>query len=160
MKKITPFLWFDGRIAEAMEFYCSVFPAMKVLHTIPGPGGPMSATFELDGQEFVAFNGGPHLKLTPAISMYVHCETQEEVDRLWARLTEGGAESQCGWLVDRFGLSWQIIPAALPALLFGPDRERADRAMQAMLGMRKIDIAALERAASGAAGNSPKEARS
>ena len=147
MKKITPFLWFDGHVAEAIEFYRSVFPAMQVLRTIPGPNGPMSATFELDGQEFVVFNGGPRLRLTPAISMYVNCETQEEVDRLWARLTEGGAESQCGWLVDRFGLSWQVVPSVLPALLFGSDRGKADRVMQAMLGMKKIDIATLERAA-------------
>ena len=158
MKKITPFLWFDGRIGEAIEFYPSVFPEMKVLGTVPGPGGPMSATFELDGQQFIAFNGGPHVRLTPAVSMYVQCESQEEVDRLWARLTDGGAESQCGWLVDRFGLSWQIIPSVLPALMFGPDRGKADRVMQAMLGMKKIDIAGLERAA--AASTTSTEVRS
>lgn len=147
MKKITPFLWFDGRVAEAMEHYQSIFPGLRVVRTVPGPAGTLSATFELDGQEFVAFDGGPHLKLTPAVSMYVNCETQEEVDRLWARLTEGGAESRCGWLVDRFGLSWQIIPSVLPELLYGSDRARADRVTKAMLEMQKIDIGALERAA-------------
>ena len=147
MQKMTPFLWYDGNIAEAMELYRSVFPGSKVLGTVPGPNGSlMSATFELDGQRFIAFNGGPHLKLTPAVSMYVSCETQAEVDELWAKLSEGGAESQCGWLVDRFGLSWQIIPSILPKLLGEPDREKAGRAMEAMLKMKKIDIAALDRA--------------
>lgn len=150
MQKITPFLWYDGNVAEAMELYRSVFPGSKVLNTTPGPNGSlMSATFELDGQRFIAFNGGPQLKLTPAVSMYVSCETQAEVDELWAKLTEGGEESRCGWLVDRFGLSWQIIPSILPELLADPDRERAGRAMAAMLEMKKIDIAALERAAAG-----------
>jgi len=147
MQQMTPFLWYDGKVAEAMELYRSVFPGSKVLSTMPGPNGSlMSATFELDGQRFIAFNGGPHLKLTPAVSMYVNCETQEEVDELWAKLSEGGAESQCGWLVDRFGLSWQIIPSILPKLLGDPDRAKAGRAMEAMLKMKKIDIAALERA--------------
>ena len=147
MQKMTPFLWYDGNIAEAMELYRSVFPGSKVLSTVPGPNGSlMSATFELDGQRFIAFNGGPHLKLTPAVSMYVSCETQAEVDELWAKLSKGGAESQCGWLVDRFGLSWQIIPSILPKLLGDPNRENAGRAMEAMLKMKKIDIAALERA--------------
>jgi len=150
VQKMTPFLWYDGNVAEAMELYRSVFPESKVLNTMPGPNGSlMSATFELDGQRFIAFNGGPGLKLTPAVSMYVNCETQAEVDELWAKLTEGGAESQCGWLVDRFGLSWQIIPSILPKLLGDPDREKAGRAMNAMLEMKKIDIAALERAAAG-----------
>ena len=150
MQKMTPFLWYDGNVAEAMELYRAVFPGSKVLNTMPGPNGSlMSATFELDGQRFIAFNGGPHLKLTAAVSMLVNCETQAEVDELWAKLTEGGAESQCGWLVDRFGLSWQIIPSILPRLLGDPDREKAGRAMNAMLAMKKIDIAALERAAAG-----------
>lgn len=150
MQKMTPFLWFDGNVAEAMNLYRSVFPGSKVLSTMPGSDGSlMSATFELDGQRFIAFNGGPHLKLTPAVSMYVNCETQAEVDDLWEKLTEGGAESQCGWLVDRFGLSWQIIPSILPKLLGDPDREKAGRARNAMLKMKKIDIAALERAATG-----------
>lgn len=150
MKRMTPFLWFDGRVAEAMEFYRSVFPEAKVEPGAPGPGGSlMSATFELDGQRFIAFNGGPHYRLTPAVSMYINCETQEEVDDLWTKLTDGGSESMCGWLVDRFGLSWQIIPSTLPKLLGDPDPQRAHRAMQAMLGMKKIDIAGLERAAAG-----------
>ena len=148
MAKMTPFLWYEGNVAEAMDFYRSVFPESKVVGTMPGPGGTlMGATFELDGQRFIAFAGGPHLKLTPAVSIYVNCESQAEVDELWARLTDGGSESQCGWLVDRFGLSWQIIPSILPKLLSDPDREKAGRAMSAMLTMKKIDIAALERAA-------------
>ena len=150
MQKITPFLWYDGHVAEAMDLYASVFPAGRVVDTMPGPNGTlMSATFELDGQRFIAFNGGPHYRLTPAASMYVSCETQDEVDELWAKLGEGGEESRCGWLVDRFGLSWQIIPSILPRLLQDPDRERAGRAMNAMLQMGRIDIAALERAAAG-----------
>jgi predicted 3-demethylubiquinone-9 3-methyltransferase (glyoxalase superfamily) len=150
MQKMTPFLWYDGKVAEAMELYQSVFPGSKVLNTMPGPNGSlMSATFELDGQRFIAFSGGPGPKLTPAVSMYVNCETQAEVDELWAKLTDGGEESQCGWLVDRFGLSWQIIPSILPRLLGDPDRDKAGRAMKAMLEMKKIDIAALERAAAG-----------
>jgi predicted 3-demethylubiquinone-9 3-methyltransferase (glyoxalase superfamily) len=154
MNKMTTFLWFDGNIAEAMDLYRSVFPGSKVLSTTPGPNGTlMSATFELDGQRFIAFNGGPHLKLTPAVSMYINCETQAEVDELWAKLTEGGEESHCGWLVDRFGLSWQIVPSILPRLLGDPDREKAARATKAMLKMQKIDIAALERAAAGDSGD-------
>ena len=150
MQTITPFFWYDGNIAEAMELYGSVFPAGRVVGTMPGPNGTlMSATFELEGQRFIAFNGGPHLQLSPAASMYVNCETQAEVDELWAKLTDGGAESRCGWLVDRFGLSWQIIPSTLPRLLQDPDREKAGRAMNAMLLMKKIDIAELERAAAG-----------
>jgi predicted 3-demethylubiquinone-9 3-methyltransferase (glyoxalase superfamily) len=150
MKKITPFLWYDGNVAEAMEHYRAIFPDATIRNKIPGPNGTlMSATFELDGQSFIAFNGGPDPRLTPAISMYVSCETQDEVDDLWAKLTEGGAESQCGWLVDRFGLSWQVIPSILPKLLGDPDREKAGRVMNAMLGMRKIDVAGLERAAAG-----------
>lgn len=150
MQKITPFLWYDGNVAEAMEFYRSVFPNSKVLESSPGPGGTlMSATFELEGQRFIAFNGGPHLKFTPAISMFVSCKDQAEVDDLWAKLSAGGAESQCGWLQDRFGLSWQIVPTILPKLLGDPDRAKAGRAMNAMLQMKKIDIAGLERAFAG-----------
>jgi predicted 3-demethylubiquinone-9 3-methyltransferase (glyoxalase superfamily) len=150
MQKITPFLWFDGRVAEAMQLYRSVFPAGRVVDEVPGPNGSlMSATFELEGQRFIAFDGGPHLQLTPAASMYVNCETQAEVDELWEKLSDGGAESRCGWLVDRFGLSWQIIPSILPRLLRDADREKAERAMNAMLQMKKIDIAELERAAAG-----------
>jgi predicted 3-demethylubiquinone-9 3-methyltransferase (glyoxalase superfamily) len=151
MHTITPFLWFDGNVDEAMKLYSSVFPGGKVLNTSPGPGGKlMVATFELEGQRFMAFDGGPHYKLTPAVSMFVSCETQAEVDDLWGKLLAGGgAESQCGWLQDRFGLSWQIIPSILPRLLGDPDRAKAERAMKAMLQMKKIDIAALERAAAG-----------
>ena len=151
MRRMTPFLWFEGRVGEAMELYTSVFPESKVVSTMPGPDGSvMSATFELDGQQFIAYGGGPHLKLTPAVSMFVSCETQADVDRIWARLTEGGQESQCGWLIDRFGLSWQVIPTVLPKLLGDPDRVKAGRAVQAMLKMKKIDIAELERAFAGA----------
>jgi predicted 3-demethylubiquinone-9 3-methyltransferase (glyoxalase superfamily) len=131
-----------------MDLYCSVFPAAKVVGTMPGPNGSlMGATFELDSQRFTAFNSGADQKLTSAVSMYVNCETQAEVDELLAKLTDGGEESRCGWLIDRFGLSWQIIPSFLPALPRDPDREKAGRVMNAMLAMKKIDIAALDRAA-------------
>ena len=150
MNAITPFLWFDGRIQEAVDLYTSVFPGTKVLRTTPGPDGLMSATVEIEGQQLILFNGGPHYTLSPAVSLYVNCETQEEVDRLWEALTaNGGAESRCGWLTDKFGLSWQIIPSALPKLLGDRDRAKAGRAMKAMLGMGKISIAELERAAEG-----------
>jgi predicted 3-demethylubiquinone-9 3-methyltransferase (glyoxalase superfamily) len=150
MQKITPFLWFNGNVRDAVDFYRSVFPNSRVLNTTPGPNGKLlGATFELEGQTFIAFDGGPQLEFNPAVSMYVNCETQDEVDNLWARLVEGGKETQCGWLEDRFGLSWQIIPAILPRLLGDPDRARADRALQAMLQMKKIDIAALEAAFAG-----------
>ena len=150
MQKITPFLWYDGTVGEAMNLYRSAFPNSRVLSTSTGADGKlMSATFELEGQQFIAFNGGPHLKFTPAVSMYVNCEGQAEVDELWAKLSEGGAESQCGWLQDRFGLSWQVIPSILPKLLGDADRAKAGRAMNAMLQMKKIDIAALERAFTG-----------
>jgi predicted 3-demethylubiquinone-9 3-methyltransferase (glyoxalase superfamily) len=150
MHKITPFLWFDGQAEEAMHFYCSVFRNSKVLDVMPGPGGKaMSVSFELEGQPFHALNGGPNFKFTPAISLFVSCETQAEVDELWERLAEGGRKDQCGWLQDRYGLSWQIIPTALGRLLGDPDRARAGRAMNAMLQMQKIDIAGLELAAAG-----------
>ena len=150
MRRMTPFLWFEGNVAEAMELYTSVFPESRVVSTMPGPGGSvMSATFELDGQQFIAYGGGPHLKLTPAISMMVVCETQEEIDRIWDALTKNGTESQCGWLIDPFGLSWQVIPSVLPKLTGDPDRVKAGRAIQAMLKMQKLDIAALERAFAG-----------
>ena len=150
MRKITPFLWYNGQIKEAVDLYTSVFPNSKVIGTAPGPGGAlMSATLEIEGQQVILFNGGPSHQLSPAASLYVNCESQEEVDRLWAQLVEGGAESRCGWLIDRFGLSWQIIPSVLPKLLGDPDREKANRAMNAMLEMAKIDIAALEKAAAG-----------
>jgi predicted 3-demethylubiquinone-9 3-methyltransferase (glyoxalase superfamily) len=150
MQKMTTFLWFDHDIAEVVEFYRSVFPDSSVTDTVPGPDGTlMGATFELDGHRFIAFNGGPHLKLTPAASMYIDCASQEEVDDLWSKLSDGGVEDRCGWLTDRFGLSWQVIPSILPKLLRDPDPARAKRAMNAMLGMTKIDIASLEQAANG-----------
>ena len=154
MAKITPFLWFNDNAEEAMNFYVSIFKNSKVLgisrygEGAPRPAGMvMTATFELDGQEFVALNGGPEFKFTEATSFYVNCATQEEVDWYWDRLTsEGGEESQCGWLKDKFGLSWQIVPTALGELLGDPDPLKAQRVMQAMLQMKKIDIAGLQRA--------------
>ena len=151
MQKITPFLWFDGNAEEAMKFYVSIFKNSKIVSTMAGPDGKvMTGTFQLEGQQFMALNGGPHFKFTEAISLFVSCETQAEVDELWNKLTAGGAESQCGWLKDKFGLSWQIIPSALGRLLGDKDREKAGRAMQAMLQMKKIDIAKLQQAFDGA----------
>jgi predicted 3-demethylubiquinone-9 3-methyltransferase (glyoxalase superfamily) len=153
MPKITPFLWFNDQAEEAMNFYTSIFKNSKVgtvsryPEGAPGPAGKvMSATFQLEGQEFMALNGGPLFKFTEAISFFVTCETQQEVDDLWAKLSAGGEESQCGWLKDKFGLSWQIIPSALGKMLGDKDREKAKRVMQAMLKMKKIDIAGLQRA--------------
>jgi predicted 3-demethylubiquinone-9 3-methyltransferase (glyoxalase superfamily) len=157
MQKITPFLWFDGQAGAAIDFYTSIFPDARVTQVSrygaggPGPQGEiMSATFSLAGQQFMALNGGPMFQFSPAISFFVHCETQDEVDRYWARLGEGGTYERCGWLKDRFGLSWQIIPSVLGSLLQDPDPARAGRAMQAMLGMVKLDIAALQKAADSA----------
>jgi predicted 3-demethylubiquinone-9 3-methyltransferase (glyoxalase superfamily) len=154
MQKITTYLWFDNQAEEAAEFYTSLFEDSRILEVQRyGDGGPGSAgtammvSFELAGQRFLALNGGPEFTFTEAISLYVDCASQEEVDELWAKLTEGGAESQCGWLKDRWGLSWQIIPKALPELLGNPDPAKAQQVMKAMLGMRKIDIKALEEAA-------------
>jgi predicted 3-demethylubiquinone-9 3-methyltransferase (glyoxalase superfamily) len=152
-QKITPFLWFDGQAEEAMNFYVSVFRNSKT-GTVrrygeagPGPkGSVMSAEFQLDGVDFIALNGGPHYQFTPAISMFVSCETQDEVDELWEKLSAGGAQQPCGWLQDRFGLSWQVIPRTLGQLLNDPDPAKSQRVMQAMLQMSKIDIAALQRA--------------
>lgn len=153
MHKITPFLWFDDQAEEAMNFYVAIFKNSKIGKVSrwgdagPGPKGTvMSASFELDGQPFHALNGGPQFKFTPAISMFVSCETQAEVDELWAKLSAGGAPNRCGWLTDKFGLSWQIIPSALGAALGNADPAKAARAMRAMLQMTKIDIAALESA--------------
>jgi predicted 3-demethylubiquinone-9 3-methyltransferase (glyoxalase superfamily) len=153
MQKITTFLWFDGQAEEAMTFYVSLFKNSRIVSTTPGPDGKMlTGTFELDGQRFMALNGGPKYKFTEAISLFVNCETQAEVDDLWRKLTaDGGAESMCGWLKDKYGLSWQIIPTALGRLLGDRDRAKAGRAMQAMLQMRKIDIAKLQRAFDGGA---------
>jgi len=148
MKKITPFLWFDTQAEEAMNFYVSIFKHSKVLGVTPGPGGrAMSVSFELEGQEFIGLNAGPQYKFNEAISFFVDCETQEEVDELWAKLTaDGGEESMCGWLKDKYGLSWQIIPKGLGQMLNDPDPARAQRVMQAMLKMNKIDLAGLEAA--------------
>ena len=145
MQSITPFLWFDGNAEEAMNFYVSIFKNSKIVSTMPGPDGKIfTGTFQLEGQQFMALNGGPKYKFTEAISLFVNCETQAEVDALWNKLTEGGAESQCGWLKDKFGLSWQIIPSALGKLLGDKDRKKAQAAMQAMLQMKKIDIKGLQ----------------
>jgi predicted 3-demethylubiquinone-9 3-methyltransferase (glyoxalase superfamily) len=153
MQKITPFLWFDTQAEAAMNFYVSIFKNSKIGNiTRNGAGGPgpqgtvMSVTFNLDGQEFIALNAGPHFKFSPAISMFVNCESQAEVDELWEKLSAGGATQQCGWLQDKYGLSWQIIPAALGQLMNDPDPAKAGRVMQAMMKMTKIDIAALKRA--------------
>jgi predicted 3-demethylubiquinone-9 3-methyltransferase (glyoxalase superfamily) len=154
MQKITPFLWFDGKAEEAMNFYLSVFKNSKVGRvTRYGDGGPapkgtvMSATFQLEGQEFFALNGGPMYSFTPAISFFVNCETQQEVDELWDKLSAGGQQERCGWLKDKYGLSWQIIPSLLGKLLGDKDAAKAQRVMQAMLQMNKIDIKGLQRAA-------------
>ena len=156
MQKITPFLWFDGKAEEAMNFYVSVFKNSKIVRVSrygeagPGPKGTvMSATFQLDGQDFFALNGGPQFAFTPAISFFVNCETQQEVDEMWERLSEGGKKERCGWLKDRYGLSWQIIPSVLGKMLQDPDAERAKRVMQAMLQMKKIDIQTLKQAYEG-----------
>jgi len=153
MQKITPFLWFDNSAEEAMNFYVSIFPNSKVLSvTRYGEGGPgpkgtvMSATFELDGQIFYALNGGPQFKFTPAISFFVNCETQAEVDELWDKLSAGGRKDRCGWLQDKYGLSWQIIPSALGKLLGDKDPKKSANVMKAMMQMQKIEIAGLQQA--------------
>jgi predicted 3-demethylubiquinone-9 3-methyltransferase (glyoxalase superfamily) len=141
--KITPFLWFDSQAEEAARFYAALFEDSKIISA-----SPMMCEFQLAGQSFLALNGGPQFPFTEAVSLYVSCEDQAEVDRLWNALTaDGGAESQCGWLKDKYGLSWQIIPEALPRYMQDPDRAKADRVMQAMLQMRKIVIAVLDAAA-------------
>src|SRR5881397_1669960 len=144
-QKITTYLWFDNNAEEAMNFYVSIFKNSKILDVVrygdagPGPKGTvMAGTFQLEGQEFMGLNGGPEFKFTEAISLFVNCQTQAEVDTLWAKLTEGGEESRCGWLKDKFGLSWQIIPTALGEMLGDKDPEKSQRAMQAMLQMNKI----------------------
>ena len=154
MQKITPFLWFDNKAEEAMNFYVSIFKNSKILSVVrygeagPGPKGTvMTAKFQLAGQDFVALNGGPHFKFTEAISFVIDCETQEEVDEYWERLSEGGAESQCGWLKDKYGLSWQVVPRILVKLLQDKDAGKSQRVMKAMLQMKKIDIETLKRAA-------------
>jgi predicted 3-demethylubiquinone-9 3-methyltransferase (glyoxalase superfamily) len=151
MRKITPFLWFDGKAEEAMDFYVSIFKNSKVGRITrygeagPGPKGTvMSATFQLEGQEFFALNGGPQFTFTPAISFFVNCETQQEVDELWEKLSEGGEINRCGWLRDKYGLSWQIVPSILGKLMGDQDPEKSKRVMQAMLKMDKLDIAGLQ----------------
>lgn len=150
-QKVTPFLWFDSRAEEAARFYVSLFPNSAVGHITPGPAGaPLVVEFTLDSAPFRALNGGPHYALTPAYSMAVDCETQAEVDDLWAKLLDGGTPSRCGWLTDRYGLSWQIVPVLLLRLASDPDRAKAGRVMQAMMGMVKLDVAALQAAADAA----------
>lgn len=156
MTTITPFLWFDHNLEEALGLYSSIFEDAKITNVTryggagPGPAGTvMSATFELQGQAFMALNGGPHYSFTPAISLFVSCETQDVVDGLWEALSEGGEKDRCGWLKDRFGLSWQIVPTALGEMLGDPDPDRSQRVMAAMLQMGKIDIEGLQRAYDG-----------
>ena len=156
MQKITPFLWFDNQAEEAANYYVSIFGNSRILKTVrygesgPGPkGAVMTVSFEINGQQFTALNGGPQFRFSEAISFVVNCETQAEIDALWGRLSAGGKEDSCGWLKDRYGLSWQLVPTVLPELLGDKDSARAQRAMQAMLQMRKLDIAALRRAHQG-----------
>jgi predicted 3-demethylubiquinone-9 3-methyltransferase (glyoxalase superfamily) len=153
MQKITPFLWFDHQAEDAMNFYVSIFKNSKILSLSrygeagPGPAGTvMTGTFQIEGQEFMALNGGPAHKFTEAISLFVDCKTQEEVDELWEKLSEGGEPGPCGWLKDKYGLSWQISPRALGELLNDPDPAKSQSVMKAMLQMSKIDIKALEQA--------------
>ncbi len=153
MQKITPFLWFNDNLEEAMDFYSSIFKNSKIgnvtRHGEAGPGSNrkvMSATFELEGQQFYALNGGPMFKFTEAISFFVNCETQQEVDELWEKLSEGGEKSRCGWLKDKFGLSWQVIHSALGKMLGDKDHGKSKRVMQAMMQMSKIEIATLQEA--------------
>ena len=154
MQRITPFLWYDTQAEEAAKFYVSIFPKSKILKTArygeagPGPkGSVMTVEFELAGQRMIALNGGPHFKFTEAISLSVDCKDQKEVDRYWNKLSQGGQESMCGWLKDKYGLSWQVNPSILGKLLADKDAKKAKRVMEAMLKMRKIDIAALKAAA-------------
>jgi predicted 3-demethylubiquinone-9 3-methyltransferase (glyoxalase superfamily) len=156
MQKITPFLWFDGKAEEAAKFYTSIFKNSKLGQIRrygdagPGPkGSVLTASFEIEGQEFVALNGGPQFTFTPAISFFVNCETQEEVDEFWDKLSEGGKKNRCGWLQDKFGVSWQIVPTALGKLLSDPDPEKSSRVMRAMLQMDKLDIRVLQEAYEG-----------
>ena len=140
MQKITPFLWFDGKAEEAMNFYVSIFKNSKILG---------ANRFQLEGQKFLVLNGGPQFTFTPAVSFFINCETQQEVDELWEKLSEGGEKGRCGWLKDKYGLSWQIIPSALGKMLQDKDAEKAKRVMQAMMQMGKIDIKRLKQAYDG-----------
>jgi predicted 3-demethylubiquinone-9 3-methyltransferase (glyoxalase superfamily) len=151
MQKVRPFLWFDGRAAEAAKFYVSIFRKAKIvspenLDELDAPA-VMSVTFRLDGQEYIAFNGGPHYALSPALSLFVNCETQDEIDYYWDRLVEGGEPLRCGWLTDKFGLTWQIVPSILFDLLSSDDPAKASAVREAMMGMVKLDIAELQNAA-------------
>jgi predicted 3-demethylubiquinone-9 3-methyltransferase (glyoxalase superfamily) len=153
MQKITPFLWFDSQAEEAVNFYTSIFKNSKILNVArygevgPGPNGSvMTVGFKLDGQEFLALNGGPYFKFNEAISFVVNCETQEEVDEKWEKLSEGGEKVQCGWLKDKYGVSWQIVPSILGKMLTDPDPTRSQRVMKAMLQMKKIEIEGLKKA--------------
>jgi predicted 3-demethylubiquinone-9 3-methyltransferase (glyoxalase superfamily) len=155
-QKITTFLWFDNNAEAAVNFYVSVFKNSRILFSVPyseagpGPTGSiMTIEFELDGQKFTALNGGPHFKFNEAISLVVHCETQDEVDYFWEKLSEGGQKVECGWLKDKFGVSWQIVPNVLTELLRGGDKAKLDRVMKAVMQMKKLDIAGLQRAAAG-----------
>ena len=153
MQKITPFLWFDGKAEEAMNFYTGIFKNSRVVDVMrygeagPGPkGSVLAVTFQLEGQEFIALNGGPMFKFSPAISLFGKCETQEEVDEFWAKLSEGGETQQCGWLTDKFGVSWQIVPTVLGTMLRDKDAAKAKRVMEAMMKMVKLDINLLTQA--------------
>jgi predicted 3-demethylubiquinone-9 3-methyltransferase (glyoxalase superfamily) len=155
-QKITTFLWFDNNAEEAVNFYVSIFKNSKVLNAVrygeagPGPKGTvMTIAFQLDGVEYTALNGGPRFKFTEATSLVVHCQTQEEVDHFWERLSEGGEKVQCGWLKDKFGLSWQIVPDVLLELIQDSDQEKSQRVLKAMMQMKKLDIEGLKRAAKG-----------
>jgi len=150
VQKITPFLWFDGKAEEAMNFYVSIFKNSKTANVVrygeagPGPKGTViTATFQLEGQEFIALNGGPQFKFTEAVSFWVSCETQEEIDDMWEKLSAGGEKGRCGWLKDRYGLSWQIVPPVLGEMLGDKDPEKSKRVMMAMLQMDKINIKTL-----------------
>ncbi len=157
MTTVTPFLWFDGQAEEAAEFYASVFANSRIVNVARYPegtraqaGSVMTASFEIEGQKFIGLNGGPHFKFTEAVSFMVNCDSQEEADELWDKLTaDGGEESQCGWLKDKFGLSWQIVPKGLHDLIGDPDPEKAKRATEAMMQMRRIDLAEIRRAHAG-----------
>jgi predicted 3-demethylubiquinone-9 3-methyltransferase (glyoxalase superfamily) len=156
IQRITPFLWFDQQAEEAAGFYTSIFPNSRIVKVVrygktgPGPAGSvMTVAFQMDGQSFVALNGGPHFKFTEAISFVVNCETQAEVDTYWEKLSAGGSEVQCGWVKDKYGLSWQIVPTVLPELLSDPDPEKSQPVMKAILSMKKLDIGALKRAHEG-----------
>ena len=149
-QKITPCLWFDGKAEEAARFYVALFPDSEITGTTPGPNGaPLVVQFRLAGHDFLALNGGPKFTFNEAISLSIDCREQSELDKLWSKLSDGGSEGPCGWLKDRYGLSWQLVPAVLPKLLADPDRAKAGRVMAAMMGMKRLDIRAIEDAALG-----------